>query len=293
MTDTGGLCASTTDASTGSEAGATASEYKFSANWVDSASSRNYAAFWRCLEAGVYGGVGYDSEFYGCDITEESPVGKAKVDVFSIAIPGTQLDARGFTPCSNFVFEGRLLQEARIHAFLESPEIPKFIHNQPVDAHAAANHGVVIRGGVNTLSMARFVYPERANLPRGNYDLDSLCLWKLGFGKTEDFDTLLGYDDWEPYEEEVTKKRCECGKLGCRKKKGSHGRKMDELVVVTRQKKVRRIRPLPEVRPGGPAGHLFDRYLVYAAADAELAVALHQVMLRDARKERRYPWKLQ
>lgn len=266
-------------------------EYNFSAHWVPDDKCENWSAFWELAK--TVNTLGYDSEFYGCDISEESPVGKATVDVFSLAIPAQRASAAGFTPCTNFVFEGGLLRHPQVGGpggLLESDKWLKPIHNQPADAHAAANHGVVIRGGINTLSMARWVYPERANLPRGNFDLDSLCRWRVGFGKTEDFDGLLGYDDYEPFEEEVTKKRCECGVLGCRKKKGSHVNKTAELVMVTRQKKVRRIHPLSAVRPDGALSHLFPRYLTYAAADAELAVIIYQMMLIDGRKERRYPY---
>lgn len=274
------LSSSTKDTYTG--------DYKFSAHWVPDDKCENWRAFWTLADNAAV--VGYDSEFYGCDIAEESPVGKAKVDVFSAAIPGHPC-AAGFSPCTNFVFEGKLLRHPQVRSkLLEYDGVAKPIHNQPADAHAAANHGVVIRGGINTLSMARWVYPERANLPRGNFDLDSLCRWRVGFGKTEDFEQFLTYKDWEEYQDEVTKKRCECGELGCRKKKGAHASKTEERVVVTRRKQVQKVHSLPDVRPGGKLSDLFPRYLTYAAADAELAVIIYQMMLIDGRKERRYPY---
>ena len=242
-------------------------------------------------EIAKHAAVGYDSEFDGVRIGEESCVGKARVDVFSIAVPAGPITPVGFTPCKSWVFEGDLLTYGPVRAFLGASQVTKCVHNLTVDAHAAANQGVGIRGGLNTLSMARFVYPERANLARGNYDLDSLCQWRVGFGKVDDFTELFGYYDYEPYEEEVTKQRCwGCGEVGCRKKKGLHELKESVRVTVTRAKKVRRHHPLSGCRPGGPLGDKFSRYVKYAAADAELALILYQMLLIDGRKERAYPW---
>lgn len=237
--------------------------------------------------------VGYDSEFDGVAIGEESCVGKARVDVFSIAVPAGRPTALGATPCKSWVFEGKFLGYDPIKKLLESPRFTKCVHNLTVDAHAAANSGVRIQGGLNTLSMARFVYPERANLPRGNYDLDSLCKWRVGIGKTDDFEELFGYEDFEQYEEQVVKQKCwGCGEVGCRKKKGIHELKEPVQATVTRSKKVRRLHPLSHCRPGGPLAAKFDRYVRYAAADAELALILWQMMQIDGRAERDYPWGL-
>ncbi len=232
--------------------------------------------------------VGYDSEFYGVDIRTQSCVGRAKVDVFSLATPSGPVTPLGFNKPESWVFNGELLTYGPIKSFLESGRVTKPIHNQPVDAHAAANHGVFIQGGVNTLAMARWIYPERAALPGRNFDLDALCRWKIGFGKTEEFDELFGYDESVPYEAVAEKNWClACADFGCKKKKAPHDAKERRETPVIRHKQVRRHTPLHTVRPGHP---LWDRYRIYAAVDAELALILYQIMLRDGRAEREYPW---
>ncbi len=267
----------------GSESGRPSSR----AVWVEGQAAADAA----CAEIARYPVVGYDSEFYGVDLLTESCVGRSIVDVFSFATPSGPLNALGFNEPHSWVFDGPLLTHPSVRAILEAPEILKPIHNMPVDAHSALNAGVKIRGGLNTLDMARWVYPERANLLRGNFDLDSLCQWRVGRGKTEDYSDFLMYDAQEPYTEEVEKLYCTaCGTFDCRKKKNPHDQKTLMPTVVTRLKKVRKHVHLPDVRPDGPRFDLFARYLVYAAVDAELALILYQMMLRDGRAERAYPW---
>lgn len=235
---------------------------------------------------------GYDSEFYGVDIAHESCVGRSILDVFSIATETGHLHSLGYREPTSWVFDGRLINCGPVRAYLEDPSYRKVIHNRPVDEHTAYNAGVRIRGGLCTLNMARFVYPERANLARGNYDLDSICQWRVGRGKAESFDELFGYDAYEPFQVEAEKKWCPfCAELGdgfaCKKKKAPHDSKLVRSTIVTRQRRVRRHIQLSDVRPGHP---LFERYLRYAAVDAELAVILYQMLLIDGRKERDYPW---
>lgn len=231
---------------------------------------------------------GYDSEFDGVDIGAQSCVGRSRLDVFSIAIPTAELKPLGYYAPTSWVFEGNLATCASVRGYLESPEFRKVIHNRTVDEHTARNAGVRIRGGLCTLNMARWVYPERANLVRGNYDLDSLCRWRFDLGKTEDFDDLFGYDDTVPYTVEVVKWFCiACQSFDCRKKKAPHDIREQRLTEVTRTKIVRKIIELSSIRPGHC---LFERYLRYAAIDAELALILYQLMLIDGQKERPYPW---
>lgn len=234
--------------------------------------------------------VGVDTEFYGVDITEQSCVGRSILDVFAIATPTAQLNPLGYREPRSWVFDGRLLQHPAVRLYLEDPTKRKVAHNLSVDSHSARNAGVRLKGAQDTLNLARWVYPGRASLPRGNYDLDSLCRWRVDRGKTEDFDEFLGYWVDEPYEELVEKGRCTgCLELGCRKKKEPHGTKVPEWVVVTRTRKVRRYEHLPDIRPGHPK---FERYLRYAAADAELALVIWQCMMKDGEKERPFPYGL-
>lgn len=232
--------------------------------------------------------TGYDSEFDGVDLNTQSAAGRAKVHVFSVAIPTPTISALGYNIPQSFVFPEAAMHYPRMKAWLENPNAKKAIHNQPVDSHAAWNSGVHLRGGINTLDMARFLYPWRSQLMSGNFDLDSLCRWKVGFGKTEDFEAFLGYDAQEEYQVEETKKLCACGEIGCRKQKSPHDDKSPVRMVVTRSKKVRKITPLVDLTPGHP---LWVRYIPYAAVDAELALILYQMMVVDGQKDMRpFPW---
>lgn len=232
--------------------------------------------------------AGYDTEFYGCDITEESPVGKAVVDVFSIAVSTKQRHPLGYLIPRSWIFCGSLLRHEGVRAYLEDASRKKVAHNLSVDYHATGNAGVGLCGAQDTLNLARWVYPDRANLPKGNYDIDSLARWRVGFGKTEDFNQFLGFYVDEPYQEEVEKKWCtECMDFGCKKKKAPHDVKIPRATVVTRTKKVRHYEHLPDIRPGHPK---FERYLKYAAVDAELALILYQMMMIDGQAERWYPY---
>lgn len=231
--------------------------------------------------------VGYDSEFDGVNILHESTVGRAKVHVFSLATPSNVITALNYRVPNSWVFPAVAFHYPRMKTLLENPDVKKPIHNQPVDSHAAYNAGVTLRGCINTLAMARFLYPWRSQLLSGNFDLDSLCNWRVGFGKTEDFDSFLGYDAQEEFTSEETRQLCACGIVGCRKRKAPHDEKSPILATVTRTRKVRRIIPLVDLKPGHP---LWERYLAYAASDAELAFILYQMMLIDGEKERPYPW---
>ena len=229
--------------------------------------------------------AGLDTEFYGCDVTAESTVGKSVCHVFSVAIPTGPLLPRGFNEATSFVFAGSLLTHPSVRAWLEDPTFKKPVHNQPVDAHTIRNAGVKLRGGINTLEMARFIYPERAK--RRGFGLDALGQDLCGVGKTEDFDDLLGYDGVEYRNVELTKKRCGCGELGCRKRSGIHLIKIEEQVWTTQAYKVRKIIPMTELYVGH---RLWERYVAYAAWDAVLALWVFQIMLRDGLATRAYPW---
>jgi DNA polymerase I-like protein with 3'-5' exonuclease and polymerase domains len=238
-----------------------------------------------------YSIAGLDTEFYGCDITSESPVGRSICHVFSVAVPSGPLNPRGYNGAESWVFAASALGHAGIKEWLEDRSYAKAVHNQPVDHHTLRNHGVKLRGGINTLAMARFWYPSRAK--REGFDLDSLGRDYCGAGKTESFDGLLGYDAIEVREHEVTKKRCECGVLSCMKKKMDsdfqcHTIKTPERVVAPYNVKVRRFIPLADLHPAHP---LWARYMAYAAWDAVLALQIYQLMLRD-KIERPYPWSL-
>lgn len=237
--------------------------------------------------------AGLDTEFYGCDIRTESPVGRSICHVFSVAVPSGPLNPRGYNEAESWVFHGHLLAAPSVKKWLEG-ECRKAVHNQPVDHHTIRNHGVALRGGINTLAMSRFWYPARANTgDRPGFDLDSLGRDFCGAGKTESFDDLFGYDAVDVRTHEVTKKRCECGELGCTKKKAgrdgvAHALKTPERVWAPYNVKVRRHEPLTGLTPSHPK---WARYVAYAAWDAVLALQIYQLMLRD-KIERPYPWSI-
>lgn len=255
--------------------------------WVENSNDADVAL----VEILKYPVVGYDSEFDQVDILHESCVAKSRLDVFSIAVPSGPLTGEGYRKTRTWVFDSPLIRYAPIKAWLEDPDFTKCIHNAPVDVHTARNAGVSIKGYLNTLSLARWVYPWRAALISGNFDLDSLAKWRIGHGKTQDFDEFLGYDAYEDYEDEFYKKRClGCGEVGCRKRKAPHDAKEEVLVREVRQRKVRRIRPLQMVRRNGEHADIFDQYIEYAAADADLAMIMYDMMMLDGKQERYYPW---
>lgn len=231
--------------------------------------------------------VGLDTEFYGCDITKESPVGRSVCHVFSVATPSGPLLPRGFHEATSYVFAGELLSYGPVARWLSDPGRTKCVHNQPVDAHTIRNAGVVLRGAQNTLAMARFWWPHRAKFE--GFDLDSLGKDYCGAGKTESFDGLLGYNATEEYPVEVERRVCHCGATGCRKRKGDHFPVGTVLETALRHRKVRRHLELTELHPGH---ELWARYLAYAAWDAVLALWIYEVMLREGEKERPFPWKI-
>jgi hypothetical protein len=231
--------------------------------------------------------IGWDTEFYNCDITRESPVGKSICHVFSVAVPLPTLHPRGYSHTRSWVFSGALLAHPPVKDYFERSSIIKCAHNIAVDDHTLANHGVHLQGGLNTLEFARFVLPGRAR-GRG-FDLDGLGQDLLGEGKSESFDELLGYDDSEPYEAEELRKRCECGALSCRKRTFGHLSRWPERVLVSRTRRVRRHALLADLHEGHP---LWARYLAYAARDAVVAFNVYEVLRRLAEEQRPYPWSL-
>lgn len=246
--------------------------------------------------------AGLDTEFYGWnwqtgeiadyDIRSESPVLRTRAHTFQVAAPTGTLLPRGHHQATSWVFSGDLISHPSVKAWLEDPKYVKAVHNQPVDHHTIRNHGVILRGGCNTLEMARFWYPARAK--RAGFDLDSLGRDLVGLGKTESFDSLLGYEASESYTVTQLKSVCACMTVGCRKRKpekdGTQHEPVGEVEVeVERTRKVRRHIPLPNITP---THLLWHRFLVYAAWDAVLALAVWEIMTRAGKAERSYPWSL-
>lgn len=257
-------------------------------HWVDTEAGFEKVARAMQLAAERGEAMGLDTEFYGVDLSHDSCVARSQVHVWSIALHRQPMvrTARGYYPSTAVVLSASALLYEPIVKLLEHPDFIKAIHNQPVDDHSLANHGVQLRGAVNTLDMARWFYPER--VPSGGgagFDLDSLGRDLLGFGKADSFDDIFTeqYDD--PWFTTRQESRCECGQVPCRRRGLGHVR--SKVAVETRHERVS-TRPIPLQSVG--VGHVLHPRLVdYAARDAVVALGLYDLMSANSRK-RAMPW---
>ena len=229
--------------------------------------------------------VGLDTEFYGLDVRRESCVGRAKVHVFSLAEYTGRRSPRG-----HFVATGYVLPAASIPTFaplFADEDVIKVVHNLAVDDHALANHGAVVRGAVNTLSLARWCWPGLVG--SGGYGLKALMA-RLGKEPVAAFKDLVGYEaeEFTSTWKKVKVKTCACGTTGCRKRTlpehAKEEREEDEEVV--RSRVVRREYPLESIVPGHERWDLLVRY---AAEDAVSALELYSLLLREP-DPGRYPF---
>lgn len=226
----------------------------------------------RCRKAGL---IGLDTEFYNVDVRKQSCVGRAKIHVWSVAIRTTKMSPRGYHRARGWVLPAAALEYPPIRAMLEDPAVKMGIHNQPVDDHAMANHGIKLRGAINTLDLSRWTWPEL--IPQkggaGGFDVKSLMRSKLGYEPVCEFLDVVRYRDIDRIEK-VKKTKvnvCSCGEPGCRKRKGHEktATVVEELVVV--EKEVTKEYPLESIVPGHER---FDLLCDYAAVDAIAAVEL-------------------
>lgn len=241
---------------------------------------------------GKWKNLGFDTEFYNVRIGKESTVARAKVHFASLAWleGGARLHPRGFyVPCAAVVSREVVTKCGPFRKLFSRKDLRWLAHNAPVDVHAMYNEGVDIVNVVNTLDLARYVFPGRARAQYGGggFTLGALGEAFLGEGKTDDFRDIFT-ERVEEYRVKLhTWKECECGALGCRKRSAGHSK-------LTRQEEVRepfwveREIPLQDVVPGHP---LFNRALRYAAQDAVLAHCLAQLLYRElSKQERLVPW---
>jgi hypothetical protein len=230
--------------------------------------------------------VGFDTEFYGVDIGSQSCYGLARLHLISVAVKRFPhvLSPRGYMVADAAVLPATALPSLR--SWLEDPEAIKVIHNAPVDIHTIANGGVTLRGGINSLSLARWAWPERA---RGEgFTLDSLGRDFLGVGKTEDFRELFQEDYVEMRSTWRKESRCECGASPCRRRQTTPGHcRVEEMVETVHERPAKRPVPLQSV---GPGHILWERTLRYAAQDAVLALAVYDLAQNALKVEREVPW---
>lgn len=232
--------------------------------------------------------AGLDTEFYGVQVGKQSCVARARVHIWSVAVPRwpVVISPRGTPICDAAVLgSGALLEPGIIHWLTSNA--PKFVHNLPVDAHAFGNMGINLGGGLNTLALARWAWPERA---RGaGFTLDALGRDFLGIGKMSEFKEVFSE---EITEYNVRTKRisyCECGANPCRKRVTSPGHRRLERLEETRiPKQVVREIPLESVGPDHPR---WEPALDYAAQDAVLAHGVGTLALRTMEgKKVDVPW---
>jgi hypothetical protein len=168
---------------------------------------------------------------------------------------------------------------------LEDAAITKAVHNQSVDHHALANHGVTLRGGLNTLGLVRWYRPELVNQP-GRFKLKTLMTSLLGRPPICTFLELVSYErqvvlsNWKTR----TERHCRCGTPGCRKRLGHEKYEVEVTEEVLKEKTERGRYALPDIVPGHERWDLLVRY---AAEDAVAALELLDCCDPDANPA---PW---
>lgn len=238
-----------------------------------------------CRKAGLFG---LDTEFYGANPKVESTVGRSRVHIWSVAVPHGGLHPRGFRLCHSAVLPVEALEYGPILDLLGDPRVTKSVHNQPVDDHSMANHGVALRGVVNTLALARWAWPERHPGDGGpGWSLDALGRDLMGEGKADDYEEIVREEFVETVVKYRKEQRCECGTRPCRKKKSTpgHTRVVDLVPQVGERPGVRQI-GLATITPEHPR---WARLLAYAARDPALALGVYD-LARAVRRDVETPW---
>lgn len=232
------------------------------------------------------GECGLDSEFYNVDVRKQSCVGRARIHVFSIAVRSDRKSPLGFHRAVGWVLPVAALESATLRAALEDETIRKFVHNQPVDDHSFHNHGVKLKGCLNTLNYARWRWPELK--VEGGFGLKNLMGVRLHRNIVCEFSVKkkwLSPDNWglvnfqrldkwtvtKTVEETV----CSCGVPKCRKRKGHEKTTRTVEVVIPKEKLRWGEYTLESIVPGHPRWELL---LEYAAEDAIAAMELKELM---------------
>ncbi len=247
--------------------------------WLDNAEQ------WTALAGLVRrrGCCGLDSEFYNVDVRKQSCVGRARVHVWSIAVRSNRKSPLGFHRAVGWVLPAEALQHPDLKALLEDASIRKYLHNQPVDDHAFHNHGVNLRGCLNTLNYARWKWPEFKEL--GGFGLKNLMVEKLHRDIVCAFEVKKPKDDYwgltnfqrtlvTEKQKTVVELVCSCGEPGCRKRKGHEKTKVESMVTVVKHRLVWDLYPLESIVPGHPR---WDLLVEYAAEDAIAALEVAEL----------------
>jgi hypothetical protein len=243
-------------------------------------------------DRGICTTFGFDTEFYNVRVGKESTVARAAVHFASLAWNpgGARFHPRGYSIPDAAVVSREVVTECRpFREFMSRRDIIFPAHNAPVDAHSMKNEGVDVNV-VNTLTLARWVYPGRARAQYGGggFTLGALGEDILGEGKIADFKDVFTrrWEEWKV--KYVTHKRCACGEPGCRKRTYPLHSKHTWQEEIRTPVYLEEAIPLESV---GPGHEVFERAKLYSAQDAVLAFCLYEVLLREMRKQERVvPW---
>lgn len=210
-----------------------------------------------CRRAGK---VGFDTETYGHNIEDTSAPHRARVHVWSLAVRTGAIHPRGFRKAKGVMLSAAALEYRPIIRLLEDEEVIKLAHNLPHDQHSVRNHGIRLRGGIDTLPKCRLVLTDEVS-----HSLKPLMERKLG-RKVITFKEVVAVPN-EVVKVKVTKhKACVCGTEGCRRRGPAHPRVKWRKFTPERVIKGLRNLPLESIVPG----HFrFPLLTVYAIQDAE------------------------
>lgn len=209
-----------------------------------------------------------------------SCVGVSRVHVWSLAVFHLphRLRARGQRAASPVVLPGAALGHTGVREVLEDPSLTKAVHNLPVDAHSLRNHGVALRGAVNTLSLARWLWPERVQSAGGRgFGLKALMEDLLDIPVIDTYKSVVGDKRVEYRTTSKKVRRCECGTVPCRRRGAGHVRH-DATEDTVHERLVDFEIPLTDIVPGHPR---WERLLPYAATDAVAALELYDLAMQE------------
>ena len=214
--------------------------------------------------------IGLDSEFTGVDFdVGNNCVGRAVLDVWSIAVFNGKMHPRGYECATGYVLPRQSLFHFK--KLLEDESISKAAHNSTVDVHTFYNAGVDVRGVVDTLHLSRFTYPGKFR-----YGLDILSKEFLDESKFMSFHDLCSIPAFVTKQIQI--KKCECGEDGCRKRKGHVKYMVTEDVDV--EHGTTDI-PISDITPGHAR---WNDKVEYAAQDAVLALSLYDYTVKKLKR---------
>lgn len=228
--------------------------------------------------------IGLDTEFDSVNIGEESPVGRSRIVCWSIAVYHGGVHPRGYRKAFGVTLPPEAIDYFAV--WLQSHKLVKVLHNEPVDNHAFANQGVTLANTVNTLSLARWMWPGRAT-----YDLKSLARDLLGIPETRGFVERFSRPAFVDVTKKESGKSCACGEPKCRKRKEpEHAKTQWERSMTQRVERGIELIPLAEI-VADRAHFKYEELGDYAAEDSEWALGVYSLAERDGQRlSYEVPW---